>query len=73
MDALHRIFSHDFSAETQDFSDDLLKKCTAVLDSGMVEQTLSDDDLDMITAAGTGSDFYREQLGYSSNHEDPLC
>lgn len=70
MDSLKQIFSYDFSAGTQDFSNDLLKQCTSVLDSGMVEQTLSDEDLDMINAAGTGGNFYLGQFGAGSNNRD---
>ena len=48
---LERLMKQDFSVGTDAFREDLLSRCLAVLgEDGGVE--LSDDDLDMLAAAG---------------------
>jgi len=49
---LEAVFGVDFSKGTGSFSDSLLSNCLSVLDTGMMEEELSYDELSMISAAG---------------------
>lgn len=47
-----RLLQHDFSAGTEAFRDNLLKRCLSELNSASGRTAISDDDLEFVNAAG---------------------
>lgn len=47
-----QLLAQDYSAGTEDFREDLLGRCLAVLDQADEGTPLSDDEIDFLAAAG---------------------